>query len=386
MSKLPRPHGGKLVNRTLEGRTKEKILEQINEFQKISISKELAVDLENIAYGVFSPLEGFLNENDYRSVLRSMRLEDDTPWTIPIVLDVSSEELKKKKIKSGDIVALTYNEKTIALLNIEDIYTYDKKTHAQSVFKTTDTNHPGVKKTYEMQDTLLGGRIDFINGIKNPFERYTLHPIETRVLFKSKGWRSIVGFQTRNAPHMGHEYVQKTALTFNDGLFINPVIGKKKLGDFKDEVILKAYEELISHYYLKDKAVLAILRTEMRYAGPREAIFHAIVRKNFGCTHFIIGRDHAGVGNYYGSYEAQDIFKEFPDLGITPIFFREFYYCKKCMGYVNSNICPHSGDDIIRPSGTKIRKILLEGEIPPKEMMRPEVAKVILSFEKPFVE
>ena len=383
---LPRPHGGKLVNRVLERRSKESVLEQVKEFPRIEVSKDLAVDIENIAYGVFSPLEGFMTQNDYLAVLKSMRLEDDTPWTIPIVLDVSSEELSNKQIEPGDTVVLTYNGKAIALLNIEDIYTYDKKVHAQKVFKTTDKNHPGVLKTYQMKDRLVGGRIDFIEGIENPFERYTLRPVETRVLFRAKGWRTVVGFQTRNAPHMGHEYIQKTALTFIDGLFINPVIGKKKPGDFKDEVILKAYEELIAHYYLKDKAVLAILRTEMRYAGPREAIFHAIVRKNFGCTHFIVGRDHAGVGNYYGPYEAQEIFNEFPDLGIAPIFFKEFYYCKKCMGYVNSNICPHSGDDIIRPSGTKIRKMLLEGKIPPKEMMRPEVAKVILSFKNPFVE
>ncbi|MGQ4832794.1 MAG: sulfate adenylyltransferase [Candidatus Asgardarchaeia archaeon] len=386
MAGLPRPHGGKLVNRVLEVHAKSRILEQVKELPRIEVSRDLAVDLENIAYGIFSPLEGFMTQNDYISVLKNMRLEDDTPWTIPIVLDATLEEIREKKISTGDVVVLTYEKLPIALLNIEDIYTFDKKEHAQRVFKTTDTKHPGVLKTFQMKDRLIGGRIDFIQGIENPYEKYTLRPIETRVLFRAKGWRTVVGFQTRNAPHMGHEYIQKTALTFVDGLFINPVIGRKKPGDFKDEVILKAYEELIKHYYLKDKAVLAILRTEMRYAGPREAIFHAIVRKNFGCTHFIVGRDHAGVGNYYGPYEAQEIFNDFPDLGITPIFFKEFYYCKKCMGYVNSNICPHSGDDIIRPSGTKIRKMLLEGKLPPKEMMRPEVAKVILSFKNPFVE
>ncbi|WP_290901266.1 sulfate adenylyltransferase, partial [Ferroglobus sp.] len=273
-----------------------------------------------------------------------------------------------------------------ALMEVEEIYKFDKKEFAEKVFKTTDLDHPGVKKVFEMRDRLVGGKIDLLNQIENPFEKYTLQPVETRVLFKELGWRTVVGFQTRNAPHLGHEYVQKTALTFVDGLFINPVIGRKKKGDFRDEVILKAYEVLIERYYLKNRAVLAVLRTEMRYAGPREAIFHAIVRKNFGCTHFIVGRDHAGVGSYYKPYEAQEIFEEFPDLGITPIFFKQFYYCKKCYGFVNEAVCPHRGEDIIPPSGTKIREMLMKGELPPKEMMRPEVAEVILSFEKPFVD
>lgn len=383
---LPKPHGGKLVNRTLPEKEKKRAYEESRELIQIQISKDLAVVLENIAHGVFSPLEGFMVKNDYESVLETMRLENDLPWTIPIVLDVDTKTISNQNIKQGDTVALAFNSRTIALLDIEEIYEYNKKTYAEKVFKTTDMKHPGVAKVMTLKDRLVGGKISLIQGIENSFEKYTLQPIETRILFKEKGWRTVVGFQTRNAPHMGHEYIQKTALTFTDGLFINPVIGKKKKGDFKDEVILKAYEELIKHYYLKDKAVLAILRTEMRYAGPREAIFHAIVRKNFGCTHFIVGRDHAGVGNYYGPYEAQEIFSEFPDLGIMPIFFKEFYYCKKCLSYVSSQVCPHKGDDIIRPSGTKIREMLLQGKLPPKEMMRPEVAKIILSFDKPFVE
>ncbi|MGQ4913419.1 MAG: sulfate adenylyltransferase [Candidatus Asgardarchaeia archaeon] len=386
MRTLPRPHGGRLINRVLSDAAKKRVKDELPEMIKIEISRDLAVDMENIAYGIFSPLEGPLDSTDFESVLYNMRLANDIPWTIPIILDVSSEVIRDKELKVGDVVALMYQGKPIARLFIDDIYSYDKKEYAKNVFKTTDVKHPGVSKVMQYADRLIGGKIELIDGVNNPFEKYTLRPLETRVLFKEKGWRTVVGFQTRNAPHMGHEYVQKTALTFTDGLFINPVIGKKKPGDFKDEVILKAYEELINHYYLKDKAVLAILRTEMRYAGPREAIFHAIVRKNFGCTHFIVGRDHAGVGNYYGPYEAQEIFSEFPDLGITPIFFKEFYYCKKCLGYVSSQICPHSGDDIIRPSGTIIRKMLVKGELPPKEMMRPEVARVILSFDKPFVE
>lgn len=385
MIRLLKPHGGKLVNRELNVAQKNELQEEFSEIAKIEISKDLAIDMENIAYGVFSPLEGPLTSTDFDSVLSEMRLANDVPWTIPIVLDVSSRTIKDENLKEGDIALLTYENKPIARISVNDIYSYDKVEYTKKVFRTNDSAHPGVVKVMQSNDKLMGGEIGLISNANNPFPEYTLKPIETRVLFREKGWRTVVGFQTRNAPHMGHEYVQKTALTFVDGLFINPVIGKKKPGDFMDEVILKAYEELINHYYLRDKAILAILRTEMRYAGPREAIFHAIVRKNFGCTHFIVGRDHAGVGNYYGPYDAQEIFNEFSDLGIAPIFFKEFHYCKKCLGYVSSQICPHRGDEIIRPSGTIIRKMLLQGKLPPKEMMRHEVAKIIFSFDRPFV-
>jgi len=379
-----KPHGGKLVNRVISKEKRKEVLKEIEGLPKINISKEIAIDAENIAHGIFSPLDGFMNYNDYYSVLENMRLENDLPWTIPIVLDVHEDSLRG--IKEGDAVVLMHNNLPIALMDVEDIYTFNKKEYAEKVFKTTDPDHPGVLKVLEMDDRLLGGKIELINSVENPFESYTLRPVETRILFKELGWKTIVGFQTRNVPHLGHEYVQKTALTFVDGLFINPIVGKKKRGDFRDEVVLKAYEILIEKYYLKDRAVLSILRAEMRYAGPREAVFHAIIRKNFGCTHFIVGRDHAGVGNYYKPYEAQEIFDEFPDLGITPIFFKQFYYCKKCYGYVNEGVCPHSGDDIIPPSGTKIREMIMRGEVPPKEMMRPEVVEIILSFESPFVD
>ncbi|RLG46088.1 MAG: sulfate adenylyltransferase, partial [Thermoproteota archaeon] len=220
----------------------------------------------------------------------------------------------------------------------------------------------------------------------NPFERYTLWPVETRVLFRERGWRTVAGFQTRNAPHRGHEAVQKTALAITDGLFINPVIGRKKRGDFRDEVILRAYEALIEHYYPRDTVVLAILRYEMKYAGPREAVHHAIMRKNFGCTHFIVGRDHAGVGRFYPPYAAQEMFKQFPDLGIIPLFFREFFYCERCGGMANEKTCPHGEEIRVKISGTAIRRAISAGEFPPPEVMRPEVARVILSFESPFVE
>ncbi|RLE90654.1 MAG: sulfate adenylyltransferase [Thermoprotei archaeon] len=380
---VSRPHGGKLTNRVLRGKRRERLLEEAEELPRLNLSFDYAVDVENIARGVFSPLEGFMIQEEYLSVLYSMRLPDDTPWTIPVTLDVDPEEISG--IKPGDDIALFYNDEPVALLNVEEIYGWEKKEFAEKVYKTLDINHPGVHKTLNRKELLLGGKIDLLKGVPSNFDKYTLWPIETRLLFREKGWRSVVGFQTRNAPHMGHEYVQKAALTFVDGLFVNPLVGWKKPGDYRDEVILAAYEVLIEHYYPKNVVVLAVLRTSMRYAGPREAVFHAIMRKNFGCTHFIVGRDHAGVGNYYGPYEAWDIFKEFPDLGVTPLFVREAFYCKKCGGMVNEKICPHSDMYKVKISGTKIREALRSGVRPPEYMMRPEVADVIMSFENPFV-
>jgi len=383
--KMIHPHGSKLVGRVLDGEGKERALEKAKVLPSIKLNPELVSDVENIASGLFSPLEGFMGEGEYRNVLNHMRLSDDLPWPIPVVLDAKKEEAKKLKI-GQEAILRNENNDPIAVLHIEEKYEYDKEEMAEKVFQTTDTAHPGVAKVKGMKDVLLAGKIDLIQESPTPFYKYKLTPIETRVLFKEKGWRTVVGFQTRNTPHIGHEYVQKTALTFTDGIFVNPVIGRKKKGDFKDEVILASYDELIKYYYLKERAVVAILQMEMRYAGPREAIFHAIIRKNFGCTHIIIGRDHAGVGNYYPPYAAQDIFEEFPDLGIVPLFFKSFYFCKKCNSVVNEKICPHQPSEHINFSGTKIREMLIQGKIPPPELMRPEVAKIILGYDHPFVE
>lgn len=379
------PHGGKLVERFFKGEEKERALERAKNLPSLKLSSDLVSDVENIAFGVFSPLQGFLGSVDYRNVLTQMRLSNDLPWPIPIVLDVKGEEAQKLE-EGQEIALLNQDNQPIAILYLEEKYGYDKEELAERVFQTKDIAHPGVAKVKEMKDILLAGKIDLIQESATPFSKYKLKPLETRILFKEKGWRTVVGFQTRNTPHIGHEYVQKTALTFTDGVFVNPVIGRKKKGDFKDEVILAAYEELIKNYYLKERAVVAILQMEMRYAGPREAVFHAIIRKNFGCTHIIIGRDHAGVGNYYPPYAAQDIFEEFPDLVIIPLFFKSFYYCKKCQSVVNEKTCPHPPSEHINFSGTKIREMLSQGKIPPPELMRPEVAKVIIGFENPFVE
>ncbi|MFW6131983.1 MAG: sulfate adenylyltransferase [Candidatus Aminicenantaceae bacterium] len=379
------PHGGKLVERVLDEVKKKEILDDMEQYPSVKLNQEMVSDVENIAFGFFSPLEGFLGEKELSNVLNHMRLSNDIPWTIPIVLDVKSEQAKNFKV-GQQILLKDPNEQPVALLYLEEKYECAKNEIAEKVFQTTDVSHPGVAKVLKMKEVLLAGKIDLIQESPTPYFQYKLKPIETRILFKEKGWRTVVGFQTRNTPHIGHEYVQKSALTFTDGIFINPVIGRKKKGDFKDEVILASYDELIKNYYLKERAVMAILQMEMRYAGPREAIFHAIIRKNFGCTHIIIGRDHAGVGNYYSPYAAQDIFEDFLDLGIIPLFFRSFYFCKKCNSVVNEKICPHDPSEHINFSGTKIREMLNQGTIPPPELMRPEVAKIIIGYDNPFVE
>jgi len=377
------PHGGKIVDRALKGKAREEALARAARLPRLVIDAEIVSDLENIATGVYSPLEGFLGEADFKAVVEGCRLASDLAWTIPIVLDV--DKGTAEGLKTGTEVALaTEDGRPVAILHLREKYGFDKARMAEKVFGTTDPAHPGVAKVMAMKDVLLGGPIDLIDMTPTPFDRWKLTPKETRVLFEAKGWRTVVGFQTRNTPHIGHEYVQKAALTFTDGLFINPVIGRKKKGDFKDEVILASYEEAIRLYYLKERTTMAILQMEMRYAGPREAIHHAILRKNFGCTHIIIGRDHAGVGSYYPPFAAQEIFEDFPDLGIVPLFFRSFSHCRKCGSVVNEKICPHPPSDHIQFSGTKIRDLLVKGECPPPELMRPEVARVIMAFKDMF--
>ena len=380
---VSRPHGGRLVNRVARGKRREHLLEEARELPRLELNELRAIDVLDIAYGAFSPLEGFMIQEDYQSVLDLMRLSNDLPWTIPVVLDASPEEVVD--VREGDDVALYYRGRPYAILSVEEIYGWDKREYAIKVYKTDDPAHPGVKRTLSMKELLVGGRIELIGEYPDPLARYVLWPAETRVLFREKGWKRIVAFQTRNVPHRGHEFVQKAALTFVDGLLVHPLVGWKKPGDYKDEVIIAAYQALIKHYFPRDVVVLAALRMNMNYAGPREAVHHAIVRKNFGATHFIVGRDHAGVGDYYGPYEAWEIFREFPDLGITPLFIREAFYCRKCGGMATEKTCPHGPEYRIKISGTRIREMLRRGEVPPPEMMRPEVARVVLEFPDPFV-
>jgi sulfate adenylyltransferase len=377
---VSKPHGQKLVNLTQDyGK-----LDDTKELERIDLTFEEAITMENIATGVFSPLEGPMREEDVANVVEEMRLKNDIPWTMPVLFGFSKEETER--CGKGDEVCLTFKGKPVATMALEEVFGFDKENYCAKVYGTTDGQHPGVAKIMQSDDLQASGTIKLIGAVPNDFENFSLTPSETRVLFEEKRWKTICAFQTRNAPHVGHEYLQKTALSFCDGVFINPVIGKKKTGDFKDEVILASYRALVRDYYPKDSVVLSVLRYEMQYAGPMEAVMHAIMRKNYGCTHIAIGRDHAGVGNFYKPYAAQDIFKEFPDLGISPLFFKEFFYCTKCAGIANERICPHSNEDHLNFSGTKLRAIFESGEKPPAEFMRPEVANAILGYEKPFVD
>jgi len=377
------PHGGKLVQVGLFDNTPEKTRD-LSASQKLTVSYETRIQLFNIQSGILSPVDGFMGREDYQHVIDDMRLANDTPWTIPLLLHVPEDF----SAGSGDEITLVDEMGVpVGQLAYEEIYSINKRECALKVFGTEDDAHPGVAKIYASLGKVLAGKLRSVSKYENSeFANYTLIPKETRVLFKEKGWNDIIAFQTRNAPHIGHEYVQKTALAFADGIFINPVLGKKKAGDFKDNVIVAAYQALVKNYYPKNSVVLSVLHYEMQYGGPKEAIMHAIMRKNFGCTHIAIGRDHAGVGNYYGPYAAHEIFKEFPDLGISAIFFREFFYCNKCMGIANEKICPHPESDRLTFSGTKLRKMFLSGEVPPKEFMRPEVSQVILDAKNAFVE
>jgi sulfate adenylyltransferase len=372
-----RPHGGKLVNRIAQ--------KSAAGMFSISVSEDLANDVENIADGIFSPLEGFLTRADFDSVVSKGRLANDLAWTVPIVLDVDKETAQKAK-DSGDI-ALRATHGEFAILHVEETYTFDKTKTSQAVYGTTDTSHPGVAKTMSMNDYLLGGKIDYIKRPgADPIRKYRLTPTDTRKAFSDAGWKSIAAFQTRNPPHVAHEMLQKESFLSCDGVFVNPLIGKKKSGDFIDEVILESYIAMIENYYPKNRCRLATLHTEMRYAGPKEAIHHAIMRQNYGCTNIIIGRDHAGVGKFYSPFAAQEIFSDYPDLDIKPLFFPAFYYCRKCLAFTNERACPHPPDFHEQISGTKLRQIIDEGKSPSEFIMRPEVVKVIQSFKKPFVE
>lgn len=377
------PHGGKLVQIRQTSKDSPS-LAGFKENQKLAVSRETATVVANIANGIFSPLEGFMSENDYLNVLEHMRLESDMPWTIPILLLGP----QKHQFGPGDEILLVDEaRRPVAVMEYEGNFEISRQEYASKVFGTEDRAHPGVAKILEGEDRATAGKLKAaVKPDHGDYADYTLTPKETRILFSEKGWNNVVAFQTRNAPHINHEYLQKSALALVDGLFINPVLGKKKAGDFKDEVILSTYKAIMANYYPRSSVVMSVLHYEMQYAGPKEAIMHAIMRKNFGCTHIIIGRDHAGVGNYYGPYAAQEIFKEFPDLGITPLFFKEFYYCKRCAGIASEKTCPHGEEDKLSFSGTKLRKMFAEGEVPPKEFMRPEVSQAILMFEKPFVE
>lgn len=382
MKNLIEPHGGKLVNRIPEGRVREYLLDKIPTMEKVLLTDREVSDLEMISVGAFSPLEGFMGKDDYLSVLQNNRLSNGCPWTIPITLAVDKDDSEHFVIDK-DLALFDKDGKVLGVLYLEDKFSRDKEKEAKIVYGTTDNAHPGLSALYESGDLLLSGKVVMINRPDHgDMHSLLLDPKETRLLFYYKGWRNVVAFQTRNPIHRAHEYIQKCALEVVDGLLVHPLIGETKKDDVPAKVRMDCYRVLLEKYYPRDRTILSVFPACMRYAGPKEAILHAIARKNYGCTHFIVGRDHAGVGNYYGTYDAQKIFDEFEpeEIGITPLRFEHAFYCAECGSMATTKTCPHEEKSHIILSGTKVRQMLASGETLPAEFTRPEVAAVLMEW------
>ncbi|QHA93742.1 sulfate adenylyltransferase [Bacillus sp. N1-1] len=373
------PHGGHLVNRIPCEEDRLVLLEKAAIFPAITLTPWNLSDLYLIATGAFSPLTGFMNRTDYQHVLTKMRLANGTIWSLPITLSVSDE--MREQISFSPTVCLKGNDGEIyGLMEVEDIYETNKPEEALSVYGTNDPAHPGVQKTYEQPAFNLGGPITLLQHPKALRELFHT-PAELRELFQQRGWQTIVGFQTRNPIHRAHEYLQKTALETVDGLLIHPLVGETKKDDISADIRMKSYRTLLENYYPADRVILSVFPAAMRYAGPREAVFHSLVRKNFGCTHFIVGRDHAGVGDFYDTFAAQTIFNQFAkdEIGIEIMAFEHAFYCEKCGSMATSKTCPHDSECHIHLSGTKVREMLTNGQRPPKEFSRPEVIDILIN-------
>ncbi len=377
------PHGGELIINMASEAERPALIERAQGLPQITVGSRQLADLEMLANGAYSPLSGFMTRADYLSVVDSMHLSNGLPWSIPITLSVEAEQAEL--IKEGSQVALVNAEGALqAVMTVEEKYGYDKEHEASQVYRTTEDAHPGVKVLYAQGDVLLGGPVRVVDLQPQAFAQYRYTPTQSRQLFEERGWKRIVAFQTRNPVHRAHEYIQKCALETVDGLYLHPLVGDTKGDDIPAAVRMRCYEALLENYYPADRVILGVLPAAMRYAGPREAVFHALMRKNYGCSHFIVGRDHAGVGNYYGTYDAHYIFANFDPakLGITPMFFDHTFFCRVCDSMASSKTCPHGNEQHVTLSGTKVRQMLQAGQMPPREFSRPEVAQILIEAMK----
>jgi len=371
---LIKPHGGDLVGRVLTGEPRQALIDALQTCPSVTLKPWEVADFEMIATGALSPMRGFMGLADYTSTLRDMRLADGLPWTIPVTLRVEERpQADRFALRNSDGALL-------GVIEVSDVFKGDRAEEARAIYRTEDTNHPGVRRLLDSGGYVVGGKIWLVDRVHPAFPELALDPGDTRAAFAKREWRTIVGFQTRNPVHRAHEYIQKAALETVDGLLLHPLVGETKDDDIPASIRVRSYRALLDNYYPEGRVLLAAFPAAMRYAGPREAVFHAIARKNYGCSHFIVGRDHAGVGSYYGSYDAQKIFDRFipEELGIKPIFFEHSFFCRACNGMASQKTCPHSTDSHIALSGTHVRELLRAGEFPPPEFSRPEVAKVLI--------
>jgi len=374
------PHGGTLINRLASPEQKEEFLSKADSLPRVTLDKRAASDLVMIAIGGLSPLTGFMKQADYDPVVTDMRLATGVPWSVPVTLSVTEDVAEPLKI--GELVRLDDETgRFIGVLELSEKYTYDKKKEAINVYRTDEEEHPGVKVVYDQGPINLAGDVWLLERDAHPlFPDYQIDPAESRKQFRDRGWKTVVGFQTRNPIHRAHEYIQKCALETVDGLFLHPLVGATKSDDIPADVRMRCCEIMMEHYFPQERVILAINPSAMRYAGPREAIFHALIRKNYGCTHFIVGRDHAGVGDYYGTYDAQAIFDELApgELGITAMKFEHAFYCTRTSTMATTKTSPATPEERIHLSGTKVRAMLREGKQPPPEFSRPEVAAELI--------